>query len=659
MKKISILFSTLALAVVLHAQSLQKPASEVPFAIGNVTMDEVISSRQAGQEQLSKTRPARGDQFFCEDFSNGFDGNNPFGAWTIEDSGDNSIWMMATASSPAGEFSSNLDPLESPTADNGWVIFDCDLFNTPISDGYEDVTGWLYAPVLDCSALNSVIVEYYQYFRYCCFSTSPLTLEVSTNGGTDWTIFPGHGDFVQSTNTLSANPLLTVVDISCVASGEEEVQLRWGFNSAVATGYSHYFWGLDDICVYENPAVNDLEIVQVMNGDIFNIWEYRVTPIEQAIAEVDGGMVAGAIFRNIGSATQESTVVTWEILDSDGSTVLATIETDPFEYNSSPDALTCPNNLRDTLYVNTGWVPDGVGNYFVRATISSENADETEENNTLVHDIVYTDSPSVYGHDDENALDIEVGPRESEDNPGFFDQTGYACFYTFPNAASEAFGLSVQFGPSSEEPCEFVAGVFQVTDNLDNAEFITGGTFQVADGWATSGDPIFLPFDGEEEMLVGELYYAGILTEDETEEELTVLAQANSDNDNSTLVFQIGGDQLMHWFTSQTWTPAMRLILDNFVGVSEIEMGLDNFLISPNPASAMANFNFTLGENKVVAYEVRDMNGRLVTFANMGRYTAGTHQFSVDVSSWAAGQYTFSLVLDAEVRFSRQVSVVK
>jgi hypothetical protein len=31
----------------------------------------------------------RGSDFFCEDFSNGFEGNNPFGAWTFEDSGNN------------------------------------------------------------------------------------------------------------------------------------------------------------------------------------------------------------------------------------------------------------------------------------------------------------------------------------------------------------------------------------------------------------------------------------------------------------------------------------------------------------------------------------------------------------------------------------------
>lgn len=48
---------------------------------------------------------------------------------------------LRDANSPAGEFSSNLNAMASPSAANGWVIFDGDLFNTPISDGVEDVTG--------------------------------------------------------------------------------------------------------------------------------------------------------------------------------------------------------------------------------------------------------------------------------------------------------------------------------------------------------------------------------------------------------------------------------------------------------------------------------------------------------------------------------------
>ena len=74
---------------------------------------------------------------FYEDFANGFDGNNGVGAWTAEDTGEGQIWQHVdlagngfyvdgTASGvqpPAGEFSTNIGPLNSTTAANGWMIF--------------------------------------------------------------------------------------------------------------------------------------------------------------------------------------------------------------------------------------------------------------------------------------------------------------------------------------------------------------------------------------------------------------------------------------------------------------------------------------------------------------------------------------------------------
>ena len=145
--------------------------------------------------------------FFYEDFSNGLNGATAYGAWTTEDTGTSDIWMMADENSPGGEFSNAAQALASESAENGWVIFDCDLYNTPISAGWEDVTGFLYSPVMDMTNLGSVIVEWQSVFRYCCFPASPLTVEVTNNGGTSWTVFPGYGSSIQSANTLSANPL--------------------------------------------------------------------------------------------------------------------------------------------------------------------------------------------------------------------------------------------------------------------------------------------------------------------------------------------------------------------------------------------------------------------------------------------------------------------
>ena len=276
---------------------------------------------------------------FYEDFANGFTGNNGVGSWTAEDTGGGLIWQAVdeagdgyfadgTASGvqpPAGEFSTNIPTLNSTTAANGWMVFDCDYYNTPVSEGYENTEGWITSPSLDFGNVGSVSIAWDQYFRYCCYPYAPIYLQVSSDGGASWTTFDAHGIFIESANTASANPLPTVVDISCAAAYQSNVLIRFSYLQAPETGdgYSHYYWGIDDVTIYENIASNDLEAVLLTNGDIDNTFEYRVTPMEQVVSQADGGVLAGLRYKNNGVSDQSATVLI-EVLDSNGAVVSAT-----------------------------------------------------------------------------------------------------------------------------------------------------------------------------------------------------------------------------------------------------------------------------------------------------------------------------------------------
>lgn len=654
MKKV---YSLIAAVMLLSTVYGQKIESQYDFSspLRAATDTEVRISNDAGEQQVT----ARGgDEFFCEDFSNGLDGNNPYGAWTFEDSGNNSIWMMADAGSPGGEFSTNIGALASPSAGNGWVIFDCDLYNTPIADGVEDVTGWLVSPEIDMTDLGSVIVDWYQYFRYCCFSTSPLTLEVSVDGGTNWTVFPAHGSFFPSANTASANPLNTKVDISCIAAGEESVLIRFAYNSAADAGYSHYYWGIDDVCIYENPTIHDAEVVQVTNGDIFNIWEYRVTPIEQAIPEADGGLLAGVIYRNNGSEDLTDCVITVDILDSDETTVLSTTTTDAFTLPALVNEVFCPAPLLDTMYIPTNWVPDATGDYFVRASCDCVEEDETPDNNMMNHDIEYTDY--VYGHDDEDNLGIELRPRDS-DIAGLFDPTGYGSFFTVPNEGSTGFGCNIQFGPNSGD-VEFEVRVYTVGDGGLGASVYESGFYQMDDGWVPNGNQeleVYLPMDGSVELWPGEVYFACVITEFESEFELTVRAEADSDNDNSTAIYELSGGGDFVWFQAQTSTPAVRMVIEELVSVAEMGNlnGIDLHQNMPNPFNDNSIVQFSLDYARHIAFEVRDAQGRLVESIDLGTLPAGQHQVELSSGLLSPGVYTYTLVADEDIRMSKKMLV--
>ena len=515
---------------------------------------------------------------FYEDFANGFAGNNGIGAWTAEDTGGGLIWQAvdevgngyyadgspSSVQPPAGEFSTNIGSINSTTADNGWMIFDCDYYNTPISDGYEITEGWITSPSLDFANVGSVNIAWEQYFRYCCFPYAPIYLQVSSDGGASWTTFDAHGTFIESANAASANPLPTSVDISCAAAYQSNVLIRFSYLQAPETGdgYSHYFWGIDDVTIYENVVLNDLAAVLLSNGDIENAFEYRVTPMEQVVSEADGGVLAGLRFKNNGTTDQLATALV-EVLDSNGTVVSSTSES--LGVVSAPaNSVTCPVPSYESAYVATGWVPEVPGTYTLRATIFSDSGEDyTPEDNVISKAIVF--SEYEMGHADESALNVELRPQDSEIE-GLFEPSGYGSYFQMQNEGSIAYGLAVRFGPNSGGgDLEFETRLY----TFDGAVGLTDSPFETTywiynDSWTPdsneNGAYIYLPFEDPIELTTENFYFAGVINEYESETELTVMGNANSDTDGSTGLWGRTGAGDFVWFTSQTATPAIRLV---------------------------------------------------------------------------------------------------
>lgn len=647
--------------------------AQVPMEL---TDAEAQAMRGSGESALEVAQRGGGTILFYEDFANGFEGNNGIGAWTAEDTGEGMIWQAVdeagngyyadgTASGvqpPAGEFSTNIASMNSTTADNGWMVFDCDYFNTPISEGYENTEGWITSPTLDFSAVGSVVITWEQYFRYCCYPYAPIYLQVSNDGGATWTTFDAHGSFIESANTASANVLTTSVDISCAAAYSAEVQVRFSYLQAPETGdaYSHYYWGIDDVTISENPVANDLAVVQVTNGDVYNVFEYRVTPLEQAIPEADGGLLAGVLYRNNGNADQDETTVTVKIYD-EGGTELSSTTTELGTVNSFANAANCPANSQDTVYVATGWTPTATGNYVLEATIASANEDESSDDNTLSKVIVYTDDE--YGHDDESTLDVEFTPRDS-DIEGLFNPCGYGNYFHMHNAGSMAYGVTVRFGPScGGGDLEFETRLY----TYDGAVGLTDSPFETTywtydDAWTPSevdnSDFVYLPFEDPIELTNENFYFVGVINEFESEAQLTVLGNADSDTDNSTGDYNLTGAGDYVWFTSQTATPAIRLILSERVGIDEIanRNGIELHQNVPNPANGTTMIRFELLQARNVTVEMRDLQGRLIQAVERGQLPAGMHQVDLNVADLQGGIYTYTLVADG-MRLTKKMMV--
>jgi len=631
-------------------------------SIRPATAEENSVSLQMGAHTHTPTA-ASGNRvtLFTDDFSNGFAGNNGFGAWTVQDTGGNTIWKMADGNSPAGEYSTSIAALNSTGASNGWAIFDCDLYNTPLNPAYMDVQGSLISPSLDFSDVETVIIKWQQYFRYCCFAASPLTIGVSTDGGTNWTDFAAHGTFVPSTNVLSPNPLNTDLDITCAAAGQSDVKIRFGYNVSGEAGYSHYFWGIDNVELYTNDVDHDLVINQVTNGDIVNIWEYRITPFEQRTLAADGGLLVGVLYKNIGNTDQANTVITVEILDS-GSNVLATVQSDPLTVVAPGNSPDCPQPDFLEEYIETGWEPTAEGNYTIRATIASNNTDSTPLNNVLLKDIVF--SFDEYGHDNEAQLTGEVRPSGVPNQAGQFDPTGYGAFYTVPNAGSSAYGLLVQFGAQSDAGAVCDARLY----NVDLEEGLNGATsfyeqsnWEVAQEWIPVNNNAtlwtYLPFENSVELDPAEVYFAGIINEFQQDKELTVKAEPNSDTDNSTARFQRAGSGAFVWFGAQTYSPAVRLIISDRVSVDEIDHahGIHVNQNMPNPFQNNSLITFSTKKAHRIAIDVVDITGKMIVSEDLGQRSAGGHVYELDMAGMSAGVYFYNIKFDDYVVTKKMV----
>ena len=156
----------------------------------------------------------------------------------------------------------------------------------------------------------------------------------------------------------------------------------------------------------------------------------------------------------------------------------------------------------------------------------------------------------------------------------------------------------------------------------------------------------------------GNFYFGGVIVEFEAEAELTVLGNSNSDTDNSTGSYSQAGSGDYIWFTSQTSTPAVRLITSERVGVDQIANanGIQLFQNTPNPTNGTTTIRFEMLQSRSVAVEIRDLQGRLVESIVRGQLPAGEHQVVLDTDQLNAGIYTYTLVADG-MRLTKKMVV--
>ncbi len=540
--------------------------------------------------------------------------------WTMEYSQDNpndGPWVIGTEG-PAGYYSAGMGAIESTTAANGFGMYDSDAIGTDAS-GTQD-SKLIYSGSIDCSAYSNVSVQFESYYRM--FHGTPY-LEVSVDGGTNWTQYAVHTDL--SVNGASANPTYVVVNISTVAANQANVKIRFRY-----IGEWDYAWMVDDVKMFVAPDY-DVSLIQAR----VNFWpQYINYGFSGFYGQIPAFQMNGigapvwfsGIVKNYG--TQDATpVITASVKDGsmaeiyniqkvyEGTLTTEQQDTITTSYDPIDDAFAL-SLASDQDYQMYTWEistdVDGV-------------TDENPENNMLSYSTYFT--PAMYAHDNDNLTgswstgNYTTGGIDGDivgvTYPIFVDcEVNFVEFWlsSMTEVGTSYIVKLMVMDEATEEWTEVSSSALVTIDNEEQA-----GTMQHVE--MSDVYSIDAPDGGYVEILVAvEMYFSGL------EFRLGVDATAPTSGWDSWIYFA-GEDA---WYYSGTdFVPVIRLSVGPYSGTNN-NVASQEISVYPNPTRDMVTLTNVEGAN----IQVVDITGKVLVNTD-----AAQNNLSVDMSAFAQGTY--------------------
>ncbi|MGK0406476.1 MAG: hypothetical protein ACJAZH_000288 [Roseivirga sp.] len=588
------------------------------LAAQHITNSDAVSNEYQEAKAVRLTYPAKAESsstslIWSEDFSNGIPagwsqaGTPALALWEYrgpntapnDTVGSRGCWAGSLQSGNTG------DPIASPTASNGFMIFDSDFLHSNgdrATNGQGTVpaphVGRLRTDTIDLSAENGAELSFYTYARRY---QSVWLIAVSIDGGVT---FPDTVEVIPATevplNSSTAQNAFYRTNLSNIVANQSYVVLEFIFEGA-ASGSGRYFWMIDDIelnlppanlLVFTGAIAPGTNSASPAHDIIFNSGsgsaKYLHLPLKQNVPiEFDSNIL------NYGSATQNNVKLEVEIWDTN-STLVTTL--------SSPSVAVL--NPFDTAYYTTlttsSWSATAAGDYTivykaVSDSISSSNTTVADTFQLYVGDKYSLDDDLVsnyFGSNTGNNGMIAIGVMyalEQEDTAGqsgfvhlqgaemlmscltdstadieiaIFDTAGFVFNAGFPSTAIALFRKTYSFDGAM--PCNLVN--FSFEDNL--------------------GEPLKLP--------VGTYYMVVNLYPNATD---GVIRFANSNTWSQPASASVHQNQNGDWFSgfssgSTYPAPLMRLVMSDPSDISIKEEDLADFSVYPNPTTGYGFIEF-------------------------------------------------------------------
>jgi len=545
-------------------------------------------------------------------------------------------------------------PADLVADDQGLSYFHGQLFNAPsVENGFVYYNGIQYllagsvqdqnffvqwnGTAIDLTGVEGAFLRFYQ--RYRAFNVDETYVEVSVDGGTNWTSYIVNDEV--EVNTYAPMDY-KVVNISSAISGVADlsnikIRFRWQSVGYSAPQYgSGYGWLIDDVQIYE-AFDNDM----VLERPIGCMYHFIPT------AQVQPITLKGAV-HNFGMQTQNNVVVSVK----NGTETLA---------SSTPKNLA--PNLRDTITAGTYTFP-GVGVYALNFAVSQDETDQTPENNSKIVNVEVNDS--IYARDNGK---YSTGWQIS-------DYTQIVIPSVVYEVPVEKQITHVQFAVSNKTvPGVEVVGIlyeYEYTEEgLAMAQIGTSDYYEIQAGDINESgfneDPIFInipliPYvegksikDGElmigglndqgnpKQYLIGVYYFGNTAGTQDFE-----IGRTNTDNEifvpeKSMWMYKGTPDDMWYYYSETSSIPMIRMRFKSSVGINEFEGNAVNFNVYPNPAKDVVNVAFNSGDADNYTLRIVGINGQVVFEANYGQLS-GDAMKSINVSNLQSGVYFIQLM---------------
>ena len=599
-------------------------------SFGQAYTEHILTSKNNNEYASILKMPKSVTPFWSEDFSNGVPSTwiNSTTPWEYRGPSTNPNISVGSR----GAYASNQTPIQSPTAQNGFMIFDSDYYdNNGIAGAFGTGTypsnspatghvGTLVTESIDLTNYPAVSLVFNSYYREY---TGIAKVAFSLDGGLTFTNeMEVHPDI--DVNDATTADYEVMMNLPSNIAGQPSVHIQFKYDGEVMYNnlYGYYFWMIDDIRLIETPAN-----LMYCQDEMFGGWwkgyqvtgdlgcNYTFNPMAQAI---NNPYRLEGVVRNLGANTQNNVTLHGEMSDNSGTVLFSDIS----------NSITLPVAGTDTLAINTFYTPTNMGTHNVSIWASSDSFPTTD---TAVMSTIVTDS--VYGIDyDWNSDGANLGTGAWRIGRTCGGQVGTTAYDVYEDG--QVTSVSFHVGAQSVVGAQMTTEVYEGFGS--NSIFLVESDPYILKAsdigkWVTI--PLLTPLD----VYKGNSYMAAVRGFAHPTDTFLITVAINP---AAASYIQDNGCNLNSANPPGTWYSASdnMAIRMNFGYVNNIdESKSDIFNIYPNPSNGL--FTISSSNNEQIKVNIINMLGQeIMTFDQDGLVPN-----LVDLSNYDKGIYTIKI----------------